>query len=77
MPTRPRPPQHLAKALGKRIRDLRGQYDWSQERLAEESGLHRTFIAGIEVGLRNPSLASLARIAKALRVEISDLFSRS
>lgn len=56
------------------MRELRARHKWSQEDLAEESGLHRTFIAGVEVGARNPSLASLARIANALRVPIRELF---
>ena len=72
---RPRPPKPIAQALANRLKELRAHYKWSQEQLAEESGLHRTFIAGLEVGLRNPSLASLARIAHALKVSLAELFS--
>ncbi len=76
VPTRPRPPQSVVHALGKRVRQLRRRQNWTQEDLAEAAGLHRTFIGGVEVGLRNPSLASLARIAHALQVSLADLFGR-
>ena len=72
--TRPRPPKKVARALAIRIKELRDKKGWSQERLAEESEIHRTFIAGIEVGGRNPSLATLARLADALGVKVKDLF---
>jgi transcriptional regulator with XRE-family HTH domain len=47
---------------------------WSQERLADEAGMHRTYMWGIEQGVRNPSLRHLARLADALDVELSSLF---
>jgi transcriptional regulator with XRE-family HTH domain len=46
----------VAKALGRRVRTLRTAKAWSQERLAEEAGMHRTYMWGIERGTRNPSL---------------------
>ena len=48
--------------------------EWSQERLAEHADLDRGYIAGIEVGARNPSLKALERLAAALRVQLADLF---
>lgn len=45
---------------------LRGQLGWSQEMLAFESGLHRTFIAHVERQVRNISLDNIERIAAAL-----------
>lgn len=45
---------------------LRGQLGWSQEMLAFESGLHRTFIAHVERQVRNISLDNIERIATAL-----------
>ncbi len=47
---------------------------WSQERLAEHADLDRSYIAGIEVGARNPSLKALERLAGALSVRLSELF---
>jgi transcriptional regulator with XRE-family HTH domain len=60
--------------VGKRIRSLREGKGISQEGLAEQSSLHRTYIGGVERGLRNPSLISLQRIAKGLGVGLADLF---
>lgn len=59
--------------VGKRIRVLRGMKGISQETLAEKSGLHRTYIGGVERGLRNPSLKSLSRIARGLGVSVAEL----
>ena len=60
--------------VGKRIRNLREGRGFSQEVLAEKASLHRTYIGGVERGLRNPSLKSLQRIAKGLGVGVVDLF---
>jgi transcriptional regulator with XRE-family HTH domain len=60
--------------LGRKVRTLRGTKDWSQERLAEQADLDRSYIAGIEVGARNPSLKALERLAAALSVRLSELF---
>lgn len=62
------------KALGKRIKQLRQQRGWSQEHLANEAGMHRTYMWGIERGVRNPSLRHLVCIADALAIPISELF---
>jgi transcriptional regulator with XRE-family HTH domain len=64
-------------AFGKRIRTMRKMHGWSQEVLAEKAGLHPTYIGGIERGERNPSLINLARLAKALKVPLSDLMQVS
>ncbi len=60
--------------VGKRIRALREAKGFSQEALAEKSGLHRTYIGGVERGLRNASLKSISRMAKALGVGVGQLF---
>jgi transcriptional regulator with XRE-family HTH domain len=54
---------------------LRHAKGWSQERLAEHSELDRSYVAGIELGDRNPSLKALERLAKALRVRLAALFT--
>jgi transcriptional regulator with XRE-family HTH domain len=50
---------------------------WSQERLADEAGMHRTYMWGIEHGGRNPSLRHLANLAYALGVPLQSLFEDS
>ena len=65
---------HILVSLGKRIRELRSQYNWSQEKLAEYTDLDRTYIGGIERGERNVSILNLACIAKALKVNLKELF---
>jgi len=67
-------PEVVVKALGKRIRQLRSERGWSQERLAEEAGMHRTYMWGIEQGMRNPSVRHLIKLADALGLPIKDLF---
>lgn len=47
---------------------LRGERKWSQEMLALEAGLHRTFIAHVERRSRNISIDNIEKIAAALRV---------
>jgi ribosome-binding protein aMBF1 (putative translation factor) len=65
----------VAKTLGKRIRHLRQGRGWSQEHLADEAGMHRTYMWGIERGVRNPSLRHLTQLADALGVSIASLFA--
>lgn len=65
----------VARALGKQIRLLRKGRGWSQEHLADEANMHRTYMWGIERGVRNPSLRHLTQIADALGVSLSSLFS--
>jgi transcriptional regulator with XRE-family HTH domain len=60
--------------LARNIRSLRAARAWSQEMLAMEAGLHRTFVAHVERGARNISLNNIERIAVAFRVPVSRLF---
>lgn len=64
----------LYRLLGKRIADLRKAKGLSQEELAAESKYSVEFISLVERGVNAPSVAGLERIAKALKVEIRDLF---
>ena len=59
----------LRRLLGANVRHYRAVRDWSQEQLAFESGLHRTFIAHVERAARNISLDNIEKLAKALGVE--------
>jgi len=59
------------RILGFNVRKARERASLTQERLAEKSRLHPTYISGIERGVRNPTVLSLIRIAEALGVTIS------
>ena len=60
--------------LGERIRTFRKAKGLSQEGLAEATGLHRTYIGGVERGERNISIVNLSSIAKALGISLTELF---
>jgi transcriptional regulator with XRE-family HTH domain len=66
-----------AVRLGKRVRELRLARGLSQERLGEACELHRTYVADIERGHRNPSLWTLERLAAGLGCEVRDLFPQA
>ena len=59
--------------FGMRVRQLRKEAGLSQENLAELSGLHRTYVSGIERGERNVSLLNIVRLSEALGVKASNL----
>jgi len=63
----------LLKNFGDRVRALRLELGVSQEKLALDYGLDRTYISGIERGKRNVSLVNIHRLAKALGVPATDL----
>ncbi|WP_260609892.1 helix-turn-helix domain-containing protein [Sphingomonas sp. IC081] len=54
----------------KRLRKERG---WSQEALADEAGLDRTYISGIERQVKNPTVTVIERVALALQCRLGDL----
>ena len=59
--------------LGLNVRRWREEKGFTQEALAERANLDPTYISGIERGMRNPSVLSIVRIAKALGVKTSKL----
>ncbi len=59
----------IAKKLGARIQKLRVEKRLSQEELAFESGLHRTYISHVERGSRNITVLGLSKIAKGLNMQ--------
>jgi transcriptional regulator with XRE-family HTH domain len=67
----------LRQVLGQQVRLFRQQKGVSQEKLAQQWGLHRTYVGGIERGERNPSLVNIGRIAEALGVEPWELLKGS
>lgn len=65
----------ICKQVGNNVRRLRTEKDWSQEELADQTGLHRTYISGIERGVRNPTVTIIAKMAEKLGVEPSEILS--
>ena len=63
-------------AFGETVRELRKKKGWSQEDLALEVGLDRTYIGGVERGERNISLRNICRLAQALGVSPSQLLEQ-
>jgi len=61
--------------FGRRIAQIRIDKGLSQDKLAWENGLARSFIGEVERGLRNPTLINICKLADALDVEVADLFS--
>lgn len=66
----------VLRALGLRVRHVREARRWTQEVLAEHANLDRSYIAGIEAGIRNPSVKAMAKLARGFNTTLSDLFDR-
>ncbi len=62
----------IRKTVGQNLARIRKEKGLSQEDLAFECGLHRTYISGIERGVRNPTIVVLDKIAKVLKVSVRD-----
>ena len=63
----------IQRRLARNLVRLREERGWSQEELAYQAGLHRTYVSGIERRVRNPTIMILERLAKALGVKASTL----
>lgn len=59
--------------LAKNLRALRQKTGLSQEAFADEVGLHRTYVSGLERGNRNPTIAIIDKLARFLRVPAGKL----
>ncbi len=66
----------ISKLIGQRIRNYRIQQKLSQEKLAELSGCHPTYIGQVERGEKNATLESIEKIASALNVPLAQLFEK-
>ncbi len=66
----------IAKILGQRIRNYRTAKGLSQEKLAELSGCHPTYIGQIERGEKNATIESIEKITSALEISLSRLFEK-
>jgi transcriptional regulator with XRE-family HTH domain len=64
----------LKKKFGERVKLLRTEKGWSQEKLALSADLDRTYIPSIEKGERNVSITVIEKIAKAFNLSVSELF---
>ena len=63
-------------AFGEVLRHLRKEQRFSQEKLALDCGLERTFISFLERGLRQPSLTTILKLSKVLGVSASEMVAR-
>lgn len=66
----------IRRQVGLNVRRFREERGWSQEDLAFESGLHRTYVSGVERGIRNPTVLILDRLAEALGIEPARLIEK-
>ena len=67
---------NIAKVIGQRIRNYRTAAGLSQEKLAELSGCHPTYIGQLERGEKNATIESIEKIASALNISLSKLFEQ-
>jgi len=67
------PAMDVRHRLAENMKKLRKERGWSQEALADEAGLDRTYISGIERMVRNPTITVVERVAAALRCPLGQL----
>jgi transcriptional regulator with XRE-family HTH domain len=60
--------------VARNLRLLRVRRGLSQESLAVDAGVDRTYVSRLERGLENPTVAVLARLAKAVNAEVAEFF---
>ncbi len=65
--------ENISRQFGKKVREVRLKQGLSQGDVARKLNLHRSYVSGIERGVRNPSLKVVQKIAKALEAKVSDL----
>ena len=63
----------VRKRLAANMKRLRKERGWSQETLADEAGMDRTYISGIERVVKNPTITVVERVAAALSCKVGDL----
>ena len=69
--------QNARLRFGKTVRKRRRELDFTQEYLAEQADVARTYISNLERGKINPSLETIVKLAKALQISVSELFLNS
>lgn len=60
--------------FGRRLAQVRKQKGWSQEKLALESSIARSYLGGVERGQRNIALINICKLAETLDVPVGELF---
>jgi transcriptional regulator with XRE-family HTH domain len=66
--------QKFAKYIGKRLREVREKKtNLSQEQLSEQAGYYRTYVGHIENGKHSPSVHTMWRLSKVMKVDLGDL----
>lgn len=68
------PRMSIQSRVSKNIQRSRREKDLSQEEVAHRADIHQTYLSGVETGKRNPSILVVERIAKALGVDVSEIF---
>jgi len=68
------PKASVKTTFGTALRTLREDRGYSQEALAEQAGLHRNYVGGVERGERNVALENIVKLAQALSIRTKDLF---
>lgn len=63
----------ITQRMAVRLKRLREEQGLTQERLAKRSGVSHGYLARLEIGMHDPSLSTLAKLAKALRVTVAEL----
>ena len=69
--------KQLVICFGSKIKQLRDNKNWSQEKLSFATGFHRTYIGMIERGERNISLINIAVFAKIFEISVSEILDFS
>jgi len=65
----------LRKILAENIRQMRSEIGLSQEKLADECGLHRTYVGSVERAERNVTIGTLCAFSRALKTDVPALLS--
>ena len=65
----------LSKKIGKNLKKLRTEKNMTQGDIVRATGLNRAYVSSLETGKRNPTLANIEKIAKALQVPPRELLS--
>ncbi len=67
-------PEDPRVLFGRKLTEVRKLKGWSQEKLALESGIARSYLGGVERGQRNVALLNICKLAATLEVPVGQLF---